>query len=286
MIATVTAPTTQESVGEVWRITPQVAADMLDMYNKTNRPLSNRVVAKLATSMSRGEWKWTGIPIILYRAPDGSQYVQDGQHRLWAIVESGVTLEQVVCIVDELVYDVLGEQKGRSLRDTLALDSFWSTMPHVQIANSFVSALNIIHDGGVVAYNARQQRERIAVANEMRHLVPFMLDVYRMWSLGVKDARRSRGEIALYAGMGWCKEYTKHPDAFNAFVSMFCSGAEIPVGSPILRVRPMFAEMRTAARSETTIHRGINAIARCWNAYYESRGLTNLYLNTEIPPIR
>jgi hypothetical protein len=71
--------TTQE------KITPAKAEKMLNS-NKSNRKLREGVVEKYTEDMRNGRWTQCPVPIsFLY---DGT--VADGQHRLWAIVESGV----------------------------------------------------------------------------------------------------------------------------------------------------------------------------------------------------
>lgn len=70
---------------ETKTISPEEAAE-LPTRNESNRPLSKTVVSGFASAMRRGEWKLTHQGIAL--GQDGQ--VVDGQHRLSAIVESGV----------------------------------------------------------------------------------------------------------------------------------------------------------------------------------------------------
>jgi len=68
-------------------ITPKVATKYLNA-NTLNRPLKPGHVERLASDMKAGAWTKCLAPIAFYE--DGS--LADGQHRLWAIVESGVTV--------------------------------------------------------------------------------------------------------------------------------------------------------------------------------------------------
>lgn len=71
----------------VMPIGPTEATRLLE-GNKNNRPISDKIVQQYAAEMRAGGWRETGNPINI--DVDGS--LLNGQHRLWAIIESGVTL--------------------------------------------------------------------------------------------------------------------------------------------------------------------------------------------------
>jgi hypothetical protein len=73
-------------------ITPELAAAWLENRNTHNRPLRDYRIAELARDMSAGRWHDTGEPIKF----DYNDALLDGQHRLGAIVASGVTIEMLV----------------------------------------------------------------------------------------------------------------------------------------------------------------------------------------------
>lgn len=72
-------------------ITPEIAKAMLDA-NIGNRKINKAQVEMLAGAMERGEWRLTHQGIAFYE--DGT--LADGQHRLQAIIESGVTASFMV----------------------------------------------------------------------------------------------------------------------------------------------------------------------------------------------
>lgn len=67
-------------------VTPKKAEDWLNV-NTNNRHLSAGVAEKYAADMTAGRWTECVAPIVFY--DDGD--LADGQHRLFAIVESGTT---------------------------------------------------------------------------------------------------------------------------------------------------------------------------------------------------
>ena len=93
MIATQTLRLTKTGpvVERMW-IAPDLALEWLEQTNTNNRKLSQKHVDRLARDMTEGKWVLTHSGIAF--GPDGT--LLDGQHRLWAIVESGISVEMFV----------------------------------------------------------------------------------------------------------------------------------------------------------------------------------------------
>lgn len=68
-------------------VTPAKAEGWLNM-NKNNRKMRDGVAEKYAHDMKAGKWTTCPEPIAFYEDGD----LADGQHRLWAIVDSGVSI--------------------------------------------------------------------------------------------------------------------------------------------------------------------------------------------------
>lgn len=73
-------------------VTPKKAEDWLNA-NKSNRKLRPGVVEKYSSDMAGGAWTECPEPISFYEDGD----IADGQHRLWAIVDSGKAQSFPVC---------------------------------------------------------------------------------------------------------------------------------------------------------------------------------------------
>jgi hypothetical protein len=102
----------------IWReITPELAKELLSR-NSINRKLNDNLVNYYAIQMKKGQWKITGQGITIDR--DGG--LQDGQHRLAAIVKSGIPINFLMIYglpVDSFVaYD---RGKKRSISDVFHL---------------------------------------------------------------------------------------------------------------------------------------------------------------------
>ncbi len=101
---------------ELKTITPELANEMLEA-NTANRPLKEVQVATLAKEMKAGRWKVNGDMI---RFSD-SNVIIDGQHRLEAVVRSGITIQSWVMYgLPSDVFDTIDVGKRRSAGDTLA----------------------------------------------------------------------------------------------------------------------------------------------------------------------
>lgn len=76
-------------------VTPGIAQALLDHSAKNQRFVRVGKVSEYARAMKAGKWLWVGDPI---RFGSNGEMI-DGQHRLSAVIESGVTLHDVVVMV-------------------------------------------------------------------------------------------------------------------------------------------------------------------------------------------
>lgn len=98
-------------------ITPEWAQKTLNEKNAGNRPMNKLHVATLAKEMKRGKWKVNGDTICL-----NETRLIDGQHRLAAVVLSGVSIQTFVIEgLSSDVFDTKDVGKRRSAGDTLGV---------------------------------------------------------------------------------------------------------------------------------------------------------------------
>lgn len=98
-------------------ITPEIAAAYLEM-NVGNRPARIKAVQGLAQAIKRGEWLLT--PQGISFSTEGR--LLDGQHRLMAVVESGVSVEMLVYTnVDPEAFMVMDRGTARTISDVTKL---------------------------------------------------------------------------------------------------------------------------------------------------------------------
>lgn len=106
---------------QVVTITPEMARELLDR-NPSNRPLDNFLVAQMVSQIRGGGWQVTHQGIAL-DGPLATGNVVDGQHRLNAILKSGVATQVLLFEgVPRETFSVLDTGKRRSGGDVLALE--------------------------------------------------------------------------------------------------------------------------------------------------------------------
>lgn len=111
-------------------ITPEIARNMLT-DNVRNRILRRKHVARLATSMRRGEWKLTHQGIAY--SSDGE--LIDGQHRLHAIILAGVPVKMMISFgVDDFI--AIDRGASRSVSDLTGMPK--KLAEAVKIAGSII----------------------------------------------------------------------------------------------------------------------------------------------------
>jgi len=244
-------------------VTPTMAEALLKR-NGGNRPVIwtgvNRSVAAYAAAMARGEWVLNGEPVII--SSDGS--LNDGQHRLHAIVQSGVpvqlmltfgverdtrhTVDQGVARTPGHILAMFGEKDGNNL--ATALQFMW--------ANDSGSSLNN-------RPSPDQLLATLAVHPELRSAVTavgHMASHYRL----------SRGYIAAAYYL------THQHDPFTAeqFLKGVQTGLNIKnVGSPVMKLRRQFEEHSAKRRRIDKIKQAALYI-KAFNMFLKGRSNVSL----------
>jgi hypothetical protein len=198
-------------------ITPGLAAEYLK-FNRSNRRLVEHRVAFYQRQMSGGEWKLSGDSIKFDR-----DNLIDGQHRLQAVVRSGVTIESVV--VRNLgpdVFDCLDTGRSRQAGDVLSSYGY---------ANVFIlaSAGRYIYHFErkiVPATPTLTNQDILSTIVRHRDLPGFISDcnVYRFAKSGI-----------IVASLYWLEQcdLEKAP----AFIEKFLKGTELKLSNPIYALR-------------------------------------------------
>jgi len=125
------------------RITPSIAADMLTR-NTSNRPINKDHVKHFCEIMQRGEMVMNGETIIL----DSDDVVLNGQHRLLACVQCGISFDSLVVRgVDLDAFKTIDGGKKRSVADALSMQGEVNATNLAAAVQAFVAFIDF---GGVV----------------------------------------------------------------------------------------------------------------------------------------
>lgn len=140
------------------RITPTKAQQYLN-DNRTNRSLRDGVAEKYAADMVAGRWTKCVAPIVFYE--DGN--LADGQHRLFAIVESGTPQTfLVVRGLDRASGLNIDTGLGRSLVDNARISG-----ADRGLSNELIAVARAVHSGTKVM-TAMSNAERLAIVQAHR----------------------------------------------------------------------------------------------------------------------
>lgn len=100
------------------RIDPTTAAMWLAKKNVLNRPMNQVHVSALAASMTDGSWVANGDTIVF----SDDDHLLDGQHRLAAIIKSGVTTTMLIVRgVDQAAFATKDIGRRRTSADALSM---------------------------------------------------------------------------------------------------------------------------------------------------------------------
>jgi len=115
------ANNTAEVTVSVQEITPQAASEMLERNYRNNRSINARRVETYAADMKAGKWTFTGEPIVF----DVDGDLVNGQHRLTAIIKSGIAIASLIVegVEDQAVTN-MDQNMPRTLRNVLEFLSY------------------------------------------------------------------------------------------------------------------------------------------------------------------
>lgn len=116
---------TSNAVAQVETITPEIATEMLEVAEGfKNRRINDKRVSRYQRAMAAGTW--TLSPDAIAIDPQGQ--LINGQHRLWAVVESGVTIQALVIRgIARSTFQNTDRGIQRSLKNDLEMSGYENT---------------------------------------------------------------------------------------------------------------------------------------------------------------
>lgn len=241
---------------------PKQAASLL-AGNARNRNVIRTKVEMWSRSMAAGEWILNGESIKV--ASDGT--LLDGQHRLMAIVHSGVTIETfVVRGLPPVAQETVDIGDRRSVSDILTLRGEVNTLA---LAAALMVAWRITTNGhlfggaGIKWPSAQELLDYLDSHPGMRE------------SVRIGESVRKQGVLrypgALVSGLHYLMSELDVDDA-NVFWERLSNGESLNVGDPIHTLRQLLLRDQGAQRRMATTHRAAVTI-KAWNAYRAGRSL-------------
>jgi len=224
--------TALERVTKEMDISPALAAQWLER-NKRNRPPAAGHVSMLARAMKAKRWRLTHHGI----AFDREGNLIDGQHRLMAIIEAGVTVRMMVTFgadPDDMM--VLDRNRVRTLKDALAI---YNGRTHTSLRSAVIRFLAAIENDRA-NYKIDDQE---GIAEDNRHNEAFE------WFIA--NSRQNPWWYAPYAA-ALIYAYERLPNETAQFLSLCMEPVGLASGSPIVATLAMVANRGPIDRSNVS----------------------------------
>lgn len=138
-------------------ITPKMAEEYLTHNTNNYRFISNIKVGNYAEDMKRGLWQENGESIVF--GADG--ILKDGQHRLKAIVKSGVSVPILVVRGVENDVQTFDMGMGRTISQIARANGYVAGTDMVGAARTFVGGFHGSAAKGVVQHYLEQHHEKL-----------------------------------------------------------------------------------------------------------------------------
>jgi hypothetical protein len=253
------------------KITPKLAMEWLALRYDGQRIVKERQVQKLATAISRGEWRENGATIVFNRRGD----LIDGQHRLHAIVRADKSVWSLV--VNGISNTELTFQ---SIDDSLA-----------RVAGDFLDCKNRHNVAAVgkilwhvVNDDFPKMRLKPPIADLLRTLKPWIPIVSEEILNRVRPAGKLTGQGSFVTFL--CLYYihvtrVAPEEVVLGFFDSVGDGVNQGRGSPVLALRNRFTTERNERLHE---HPSRAMIMKALHAYMDGKILKKLSFNSITEP--
>lgn len=240
-------------------VDPDYAAELLAEHNTRNRPLDEQHARRLATEMTEGRWN-EGLPDGIKL--DTNFNILDGQHRLRAVVISGITVKMLVTYdLDPETFVAMDSiAKKRTAGDTLALYAGISKY-RVNIGGALRLVKNWdnqLRNSGMSSQVSNT--EILDFGNDFQKLGVDLEEYARVASRVRTKTRLSVG--GTLAGLLMTTRATPGVD-HTEWLTGLTTGANLSPGHPILALREYGMKNSAAGQSEEALPRYLKA----WNSY-------------------
>ena len=235
------------------RITPESAAEMLQL-NKNNRPASATSVKFLAREIREGRWQVNGDTITF-----ADDRLIDGQHRLMAVIESGIPISTfVVRGVPSESFLTKDSGRKRGAADALAIIG-------VNYSNSVAASLK-----QVWLYYKTGKLDNTGIAPSTSILIEFYekhTGITR--SVQLIKTRTNLVQNSLLSALHYLFSQ-KDQDAADQFMNDLCTGANLDPYDPVFLLRKRLLENLSSTLKIPFYSLGA-LIIKAWNARREGK---------------
>jgi hypothetical protein len=248
----------------VEKIGPDRAAEILEHHNGRNRSLTAKTTGKYVRAIEANEWPFLGDPIRF----DSKGDLLDGQHRLAAVVETGIVIEFVVIHgIDTDTQKYMDGGRVRTAVDQLKIEG----MGNAPSAAAIASCAMRWDLGDVLAQNIKFSTFEI---------VDWVEEHLDQVEVAVQSANRVRqavgSTISIIGAAHIMATRIVTGSVIDEFFNGLITGASLDVGSPILTLR----ETVQRNKREGTLSRSNELwyTTHAWNCWRLGKSIHKLQL--------
>lgn len=256
-------------------ITPELAAKWL-RHNENNRHITKNSIEIYTKAMLRGEWEPNTHAIGF----DVDGNLMDGQHRLYAIVHSGIAIESfVVRNLPKSAFTTIDIGRNRKAADFLSISG------HIN-ATSLAAGLWWLYVYKRDGFREIVSSRRIShseILETLEHYKLFPESVQYIMKLSViQPLIRPSASMALYHIFS-----IKCPKESKDFFKKLYTGSNLNIDSPILALRNQQLHLRMNRVNQSKRELVISVI-KSWNAFINNQPMTAIKIthNEDIPEIQ
>lgn len=240
---------------EVVLVTPELAAEMLTHNVGNYRKLTPRIVKQYASDMAAGKWDFNGQTITF----DDQGNLNNGQHRLTAVVESGVPIWFVIVRgVKPESRVTVDTQYKRTIGQILNAEGEFN-------ATVLGAALGALYRFKLGDEFKSQKTGSGASVRDLLEMLQNYPEVRSSVKIGKALGAQLRCPVGIMAALHFVL-WEQCPDDADAFYASLTSGANLSEDSPIYLLRKAFERDQKEIRKLTARHR-LALTIKAWNLW-------------------
>lgn len=244
-------------------ITPATAVRWMAEHHDDNRPLKKTHVTYLARAMRNGEWMLNGESVVF----DWNGKIRNGQHRLSACIESGLSFETVVVRgVDPAAFATMDGGSKRTVGDHMAVMG----KQHYNLLAAAVSELRRWERGDLGATSSEDKRVSGVEAVEVLARYP---DIENSVAIGQRCKPVMSTGIATFFHYVFSQKDRKAADEFFAAIA---DGVGLSKTQAVWHLRERLITVKTDRTKYLTPRHMKALVIKAWNATREGRPVKSL----------
>lgn len=239
------------------RVTPTKAKEWLDL-NDGNRIISPKVVAAYARDMAKGDWLFNPSPISF----DTDGKLVDGQHRLLAVIQSGMPQKfHVAYNIPREHRKVIDIGRKRSVADNLVMDYGIKNASQVTAAGRIIIRwrMGTLRSTGTIKISEPEVYEFVVENDEtLQEAASFAQKLRRTLPIPIAASTAAYHETMRVDEV-----------AAKVFWDKIMTGAELKVGDPVLSLRSAVTRLGTKHEDRSLIN--LELIVRAWRVHLKGQ---------------